>query len=59
MNKISKVKGKDNVFKVELTLTKGELLALENGMREYALKSPVGADVFLYLCNAMKKDGLC
>jgi hypothetical protein len=54
---IKKVKNKDNSFKVEFTsLTKGELMALENALREYALKSPVGADVFGYLCHAVERE---
>lgn len=52
---VKKIKNKDNSFNVEFNLTKGELMALENALREYGLKSPVGADVFGYLCNALKR----
>lgn len=53
---IKKLKKKDNTYKVEFTLTRGELRALENALQEYALKSPVGADVFGYLCNAIRRE---
>ncbi len=53
---VKKLPKKDNSYKVEFSsLTRGELLALENALRDYALKSPVGADVFTYLCNAMER----
>jgi hypothetical protein len=53
--KVQKLKTRLNSYKVEFSLTRGELLALENALREYALQSPVGADVFGFLCHAIKR----
>ena len=55
-NKIQKVKGSDNTYKVELLLTRGELYALENALEQYP--SEVGKDVLGYLQRALGNAGM-
>lgn len=50
--------GHGNTFAVFLSLTKGQLLALRNGMRAYGEVSPVGRDVSIFIDNALARDGI-
>lgn len=50
--------GHGNTFAVFLSLTKGQLLALRNGMRAYGEVSPVGRDVSAFIDNALERDGI-
>jgi hypothetical protein len=43
----------DNMFIVTYELTRGELMALENGLCQYSENSMVGKDVFEYTQNAL------
>lgn len=47
-----------NLFIVKMCLTKGELLALRNGIEDYAERSPVGKDVSAYINNAFETCGI-
>lgn len=42
----------DNIYIVTFEVTKGQMLAIRNGMEYYSNLSPVGADVFEYTKNA-------
>ena len=51
-------RGPESRILTKMSLSKGEHLALVNALEEYAKISPVGADVFAYVKNAMIYAGL-
>lgn len=51
--KIEVVRVENDRIGTYMCLSKGEHLALLNALEQYSKTSPVGADVFAYLKNAM------
>jgi len=51
--KIEVVRVENDRIGTYMCLSKGEQLALLNALEQYSETSPVGADVFAYLKNAM------
>ena len=54
--KIKKVAKSDNTFKLEMILTKGELMALKHALEAYPF--PVGQDVYSYLTYAIQQENI-
>jgi len=48
-------KNSENLFTVNMTITKGKLFALYNSLKEYSIKSNVGKDVYLMLKRELNK----
>jgi len=52
------VRSIDNKVEVKFTITRGEALALQHALEDYAYRSMVAVDVHCYLMNAFSEAGI-